>query len=315
MSTQQHRQLRFQPRYTPKLSAVDDPKTLNIHLVPHTHDDVGWLKTVEQYYYGWNSSNIQHAHVQSILDSTVQALLTGTNRTFTYVEQKFFSMWWNEQSDKMKDTVKGLIHDSNQLSFVNGGWCMHDEASTHFMGMVDQTTLGHSFLKRELGVVPTVGWQLDPFGHSWTQASLLTAGLGFDALYFGRIDYQDRRLRQERRQCEGIWGDQSFWGLTGSYEGNYGPPPGFCFDVHCDDEPIVGLDDELLLAKVKDFVKDLKTQSDQTLGNHIMITAGSDFQVSSKELLYFFMYLPRCYVKLKTSVLLPLSVRKRRGQL
>jgi hypothetical protein len=28
------------------------PDKLNVHIVMHTHDDVGWLKTVDQYFYG-----------------------------------------------------------------------------------------------------------------------------------------------------------------------------------------------------------------------------------------------------------------------
>lgn len=32
------------------------PDKLNVHLVPHSHDDVGWLKTVDQYFIGSNNS-------------------------------------------------------------------------------------------------------------------------------------------------------------------------------------------------------------------------------------------------------------------
>ena len=66
----------------------------------------------------------------------------------------------------------------------------NDEAAAHYVAMIDQMTVGHQFLNRTFGLAPRIGWQVDPFGHSSTQASLLTGALGFDALYFGRADYQ-----------------------------------------------------------------------------------------------------------------------------
>ena len=117
------------------VAAVEaDP--LNVHLVPHTHDDVGWLKTVDQYYSGTNLS-IDPAGVKYILDTVVQELQRDVRRTFIYVEIAFFARWWNEQDDTTKDIVKKLV-SSGQLEFINGGWCMNDEAGTDYNAIIDQ---------------------------------------------------------------------------------------------------------------------------------------------------------------------------------
>lgn len=57
----------------------------------------------------------------------------------------------------------------------NGGWCMHDEAATHYIDMIDQTTLGHRFIKDQFNIIPRAAWQIDPFGHSAVQGYLLGA--------------------------------------------------------------------------------------------------------------------------------------------
>lgn len=277
-------------------SASDTEKkerVLKMHIVPHTHDDVGWLKTVEQYYYGLNNT-LENSCVKSILDTVIHELQVSPDRKFTYVEMAFFTMWWDEQTPETKQIVRDLVMNK-QLSFANGGWCMHDEATTHYMGMIDQTTLGHDFLKREFNFTPRVGWQLDPFGHSSTQASLLGTQSGFDALYFGRIDYQDLILRRSTKNCEGFWdtspdpliSDPIFFGLTGEYGGNYGAPDGFCFDDLCNHkDQIIGSNETVLFNRVFDFMKAVKMQADQTRGDNIMLTMGSDFQYSNATVNY-----------------------------
>jgi hypothetical protein len=73
--------------------------------------------------------------------------------------------------------------------------------------MIDQTTRGHMFLAKEFGAAatPTVAWQIDPFGHSNTQAWLLSAEAGMDSLFFGRMDYQDFVSRKTSSKLEWLW--------------------------------------------------------------------------------------------------------------
>lgn len=85
-----------------------DPKRLNVHLIPHSHDDVGWLKSVDQYFYG-SRSNIQKAGVQYTIDSVIEELIRDKDRRFIQVETAFFWMWWQEQGEEQRSIVRELV--------------------------------------------------------------------------------------------------------------------------------------------------------------------------------------------------------------
>ncbi|CAN6472467.1 unnamed protein product [Victoria cruziana] len=258
---------------------------LNVHLVPHSHDDVGWLKTIDQYFVGTNNS-IQGACVENVLDSVFSALLADKNRKFVFAEQAFFQRWWRKQSPKVQKIMKRLV-SAGRLEFINGGMCMHDEAAAHYIDMIDQTTLGHRFIKDEFGQLPRIGWQIDPFGHSAVQAYLLSAEVGFDSLFFARIDYQDRQRRRHHKNLEFVWqGSKTFRSssqvFTGVFpNGNYEPPENFYFEVN-DNSPIVqddvSLFDYNVHERVEDFVNAAISQANVTRTNHIMWTMGTDFK-------------------------------------
>lgn len=256
---------------------------LNIHLVPHTHDDVGWLKTVDQYYYG-SKTLIQKAGVQYIIDSVIDALLRDPARKFIYVESAFFYKWWIEQTPELQYQVRELVNQG-RLEFIGGAWSMNDEAATHYQSIIDQFTWGLRFLNDTFGQCgrPRIGWQIDPFGHSREQASIF-AQMGFDGMFFGRLDFQDKAQRLIKKNAEMIW--QSSANLpdsdlfTGALYNVYQPPPGFCFDILCSDEPF--MDDPNspeynVDAKVDKFLYYIEVQALHYRTNNIILTMGGDF--------------------------------------
>lgn len=165
---------------------------------------------------------------------------------------------------------------------------MHDEAATHYIDMIDQTTLGHRFIKAEFNVTPRIGWQIDPFGHSAVQAYLLGAEVGFDSFFFGRIDYQDRAKRKIDKSLEVVWRGSKSLGsssqiFAGAFPENYEPPSNFYFEVNAnEDSPIIqdntNLFDYNVAERVNEFVAAAIAQANITRTNHVMWTMGTDFR-------------------------------------
>lgn len=259
------------------------PGKINVHIVPHSHDDTGWQVTVDQYFF---------EQVYYVCDTIVTALEKDPNRRFMFVEIAFFARWWEEQPDSRRNVTRRLVEEG-RLEFINGGWCMFDEASPHFVEMVDQTTRGHQWLKKNFGSCanPRGTWQVDPFGHSSTNAWLLSAEAGMQSLFWGRTDYQDFNLRKEQSRLEWLWqGSESlgreamvFTGeIYGQGGGGYGTWIGF--DGNGDqvqDNP--KRHDYNVDQWVDKFIQDAMSQASHTKTEHQLWACGSDFNYQNAE--------------------------------
>lgn len=275
------------PPYTPPKDWIYNTNAgpvegkINVHLVPHTHDDTGWQITVDQYFY---------QDVYYVIDTVVQRLADDPNRRFMYVETGFFARWWDQQPPRVKNLTKALVANG-QLEFINGGWCMHDEASPLYTEMVDQTTRGHQFLKKHFGITPRGTWQIDPFGHSSTEAWLLGAQAGMESLFWGRTDYQDFNVRKNHSRLEWVWqgsqslgaGAQVFAGeLYGGGGGGYGTWIGFDgANNQVQDDP--SRHDYNVDKLVDQFIQAALSQDAHTQTNHQMWACGSDFQYQNAD--------------------------------
>jgi len=235
-----------------------------------------------------SNSSIQDASVQYILDSVMYSLAENPDRKFIYVESAFFWRWWNEQTDSKKQQVRDFVKNG-QLEFINGGWCMNDEATTYFESMIDQMTLGHRLLRQEFGITPKVAWHIDPFGHSANQASLYSR-MGFDGFIFTRIDYQDKQNRISEKNLEFVWRPSSTLGSESDIfchvtSGHYSPPDNFNFERGDDpiqDDP--NLYDMNVEAKCDQFINEMYETAEFYRTNELLVLWGDDFQYSNANL-------------------------------
>jgi hypothetical protein len=64
---------------------LDREEKIVFHVVSHSHDDVGWINTPEEYY---------EMKVRTIITSVVNSLLESPSRKFSQAEIYYFEKWW-----------------------------------------------------------------------------------------------------------------------------------------------------------------------------------------------------------------------------
>lgn len=69
--------------------------------------------------------------------------------------------------------------------------------------------------------------------------------MGYDGQFFARLDWRDKSKRMREQTPEMIWhGSDNLDAevsdlFTGVLHSHYMPPPGWCFDIICNDDPII----------------------------------------------------------------------------
>ena len=112
---------------------------------------MGWLKTVDQYYFGAKNW-VQRAGVQYIIDSVIKELALDPKKRYIQVETAFFWRYWVQQDDETKAMIKQMVNEG-RLEFIGGGWSMHDEATVHYSSLIDNMAFGMKYLNDLFGIM------------------------------------------------------------------------------------------------------------------------------------------------------------------
>jgi len=265
---------------------------LTVHVVPHSHNDPGWIKTYHTYY----STQTKH-----ILDTVVAALTEDPRRTFIWAEISYFSLWWDDATQQQKEQAKKLVAEK-RLDFVTGGWVMNDEASVTARATRWHLQEGREWLQNTFGITPQYSWAIDPFGHSAGQAQVLKE-LGYKGMLIQRVHYAVKKQLAQKQQLEFQWQTPAGEIFTHmmpfySYDGPHtcGPDPSVCcqFDfarigkgktwTGCPwGKMAVEITEHNVAERSKKWLDQVYKKAMLYRGKHVLVPVGDDFRYQTMD--------------------------------
>lgn len=181
-------------------------KTINVHVVPFSHNDAGWLSTPDSYF-EYNS--------KKILDNVLKQLNKNHKMTFVWSEIWFIKRWYKTLNKDNKYYFKHLLKEG-RFEILTGSMIMVDEATSHYTAIIDQLQHGNKWLKDTFNLTVDTAWSLDSFGHSASLAHILQQS-GIENLFIQRTHYAFKKHFSQHKSAEFFWKqslDEKMWNET-----------------------------------------------------------------------------------------------------
>ena len=162
------------PKYHPTKSFF---KKRNYHMIPHSHDDPGWVFTFD------NANQKFEKQMGNVVENQINGY---KDFTFTLSDIIFLPGYEKLRPGSIKE-IKELV-SQKKIDIINCGMSMPDQALTHYDDLINNFEYGREFCLEQLGVLPKIGWSIDPFGES-AYISRLFAEMGYSAQVINRIPF------------------------------------------------------------------------------------------------------------------------------
>ncbi|KAJ2887015.1 mannosyl-oligosaccharide 1,3-1,6-alpha-mannosidase activity protein [Coemansia aciculifera] len=258
------------------MSLAPMPTSLTLHLVPHSHSDIGWNLSFDGYY---------RRSVHQVMRRVVSELWLDSRRRFTWGDLAFIDMWFSDEGDKphggmlrgapatltWRQAVQRLVKEG-RWEIVSGTYVSPDEGMTTWWAHNAIVDVGHRFLAKELNTTTEIGWQIDNFGHINTMPYLL-GNTGYSSMVLGRMAYRQLRDFADSSSLQFLWQRDSVTPalLTHFLSVHYAAPsPSFDFDNTERCNPAELLEELMIFAR---------SQVRQYPGHgHILVMMGDDFR-------------------------------------
>jgi hypothetical protein len=258
----------------PQSTKEQHQSPLIVHLVPHSHCDAAYKKTVDEYY---------ETEVRHVLNSVVLALKRDEKRTFLWSETVFLTRWWKDKRTKRE--YQELFRDfvnQGRVELVNGGWVMHDEAITRYDSQIHQMTYGHDLLQQLFpmrNVSIRTGWQIDPFGPSSFTVNLM-AWSGMDLLITNRLPRDLKKQFKSNQTLEFYWTTPETKILVHVLDTHYES----IFDWESIEHPSTPVTSANVQEKSDGFMEIIRERATCYISNQILVPMGGDFRFQNASL-------------------------------